>query len=269
MQAKHLWALERRQTCQIVEDFTLGTWLGHGIDAITGELATVFKRIDTQVLVEHGLDAPKVKEISDTPSVDDDTQDVAHSGPRDGIVILYVRLQVLHSGTQVRVVPVIGHVPAQRAELPPFLDNAVEEDQREDQPLPWTLLGTALPDGVGDHSGHRVPQVGLQPLGGLLDDLHPGLQDGHREAIGWHGCEPEPELGVKLLQGQLLHDLLQARHPGGTQVAVLQVHPPAVLDSVVDHRLSLGALVLPKAQHCLPIVESLLLSKGQEDDRRV
>ena len=62
----------------------------------------------------------------------------------------------------------------------------------------------------------------LRRLGGHLDA---GLQDRDGEVRVGTAAEPEPEVLVRLLHLQLLHQLVQLRHPAERQVAVGEEHP--------------------------------------------
>ncbi len=53
------------------------------------------------------------------------------------------------------------------------------------------------------------------------------LQYGHGEGGAGHGRHPQPEVWVRVVWLDGLADLLQAGHPAGSKVAVLQQHPPA------------------------------------------
>lgn len=66
---------------------------------------------------------------------------------------------------------------------------------------------------------------GAEHLGGLGGHLDARLQDGDGEVRVGRGAEPQPEVGVRLLHRQLLHQLVQFRHPGQRQVAVGEEDP--------------------------------------------
>ncbi|KAH3750506.1 hypothetical protein DPMN_185032 [Dreissena polymorpha] len=59
----------------------------------------------------------------------------------------------------------------------------------------------------------------------LCGHLDACLQDGDGELRVWTEAEPEPELRVRFLHLQLLHQLVQLRHPAEGQVAVCKEYP--------------------------------------------
>lgn len=64
----------------------------------------------------------------------------------------------------------------------------------------------------------------LQALGRFIGHLNPVLQDGDGELIARHRCEPQAEVLVHRLRGELFADSLQFRQPRYIQMAVLEVH---------------------------------------------
>lgn len=59
----------------------------------------------------------------------------------------------------------------------------------------------------------------------LCSHLDADLQDGDGELRVWATAEPQSEVRVRLLHLQLLHQLIQLRHPTEGQVTVGQEYP--------------------------------------------
>lgn len=59
----------------------------------------------------------------------------------------------------------------------------------------------------------------------LCSHLDADLQDGDGELRVWATAEPQSEVRVRLLHLQLLHQLIQLRHPTEGQVTVGQKYP--------------------------------------------
>jgi hypothetical protein len=70
-----------------------------------------------------------------------------------------------------------------------------------------------------------IPALGPLYLWWLCGHLDAGLQDGDWEVWVGARAEPQAEGRVRVLHLQLLHQLVQIRHPRQRQVAVCQEHP--------------------------------------------
>jgi hypothetical protein len=118
------------------------------------------------------------------------------------------------------VVELVGDVPAERPKLAPLLDGRVEEEEADDHLLEHVGLDALAEVGLVDRL-QRARDVGAQPLGRLLRHLDRILEDGLREASRRRRREPEPKLGVRAVDGDLLAHLLEHGHPRLGEVAVL------------------------------------------------
>lgn len=161
----------------------------------------------------------------------------------------------------------------QRSKVPPLLHQRVEEGEAKEQLLPDGLLAGAVEEGGVRDGVAQVgaQQVGAQPLGRLVSHLQAVLQDADRELVRWVARQPQPggteetrtffstssavccccccellpEAGVGVIRDDgLFADHFQLGHPTGGQVAVLQHHPGAFLDGLVNHSGGDGPLAL-------------------------
>ena len=113
-------------------------------------------------------------------------------------------------------------------------------------------------------------EVGSQAFGWLVGHLYAVLENWDRELVGGVAGEPEAELVVGVIgDNNLLTDFLQPRHPAGGKMAVLEHHPAPVLQGIVDHLLSYGALekissAALLASNSYPLMQRLLLPQVQE-----
>lgn len=82
----------------------------------------------------------------------------------------------------------------QRSEVPPFLNQSVEEGETKQQLLPNDLFLRAAKEGrVRDGVTQvRAHQVGSNSFRGLIGHLQPVLQDTDRELVGWITGQPQP-----------------------------------------------------------------------------
>lgn len=152
----------------------------------------------------------------------------------------------------------------------------MEKGEAKEQLLPNGLLAGAVKEG---RIGNRVAQVGAQqvgaqPFGWLVGHLEAVLQDADRKLVRWVAGQPQPggigeetrtffttssvcfsaiwcslmllpEAGVSVFRDDGLFAYhFQLWHPTGGQVAVLQNHPGAFLDGLVDHLGGDGPLTL-------------------------
>mmetsp|Transcript_42957 Transcript_42957/g.91558 ORF Transcript_42957/g.91558 Transcript_42957/m.91558 type:complete len:279 (+) Transcript_42957:1063-1899(+) len=151
---------------------------------------------------------------------------------------------------QVVLRELVRDIPAQGPEESPFLDHRMEETQAIEKPLE---VGRRLAlfeeflvaDGVHEV---RTDQVGTEALRCFIGDLHTVLQDGDRELLRRIRRQPQPEVRVGLLGIQLLEDLVQLRHPGCVEVAILQQDPAPHLHALLHHLFRFGTLPLAQRE---------------------
>mmetsp|Transcript_372 Transcript_372/g.699 ORF Transcript_372/g.699 Transcript_372/m.699 type:complete len:251 (-) Transcript_372:1384-2136(-) len=227
--------------------FVLGV-LGREVDSRRGELVVVVR--EGLVVVEGFEDdghQPSVLVLSHSAAV------VALSGEVvEGVeghllgVLVNENQELSGADSEVGLVELVLDVPAEGAEEPSLLDEGVEEAEAEEHLPEDPGLGARLePLLVGDGvSAEGLHQVRLQAHGGLVGHLDAVLQDRDGEHGRGVGGQPQAEVAVGLLLGQVLTDLLQVAEPGDCEVAVLEDNPVAQLDSLLDHLLCLGTLAL-------------------------
>mmetsp|Transcript_23705 Transcript_23705/g.65781 ORF Transcript_23705/g.65781 Transcript_23705/m.65781 type:complete len:546 (+) Transcript_23705:174-1811(+) len=162
-------------------------------------------------------------------------------------VLIEEHLQLSDRDALVSIIEAVRNVPPQWSKLPPLLDERMEEYVPEEELLEGGGFVAALEELlVGNWLQHvAAAHVGSDALRRLVSHLHAILKDVDREFGAGVACHPQPELRVSGVRVQLLADAVQLRHPAGCQMAVLQHHPLALLQALVDHRLCLGPLPLP------------------------
>lgn len=134
------------------------------------------------------------------------------------------------------------------AEFLSLLDNRVEQRQREAQFLIIVRLG-AIPKLTVIKLIISVFQIRFYTSRGLDGHFHRILQRRYREDWRRHAREPQSEIFVGCVKVEFLTDRLQAFHPRGGQMAILQQNPAAVPrrpGSLLDH--SFRALALAFTQ---------------------
>ena len=145
----------------------------------------------------------------------------------------------------------------ERPELPPLLDNRVHEGERKQHGLPL---------GVGDRVEYVLVEPGVRVAHAqhdagrrLVGELDRELQKADGELGVWLRGDPQAEAWQDGAGGGLLH-LGQAEHPlgalaheGEAEVAVLQQHPDALGDALLEElaRRRLLALAHGDAHHGL------------------
>ena len=73
-------------------------------------------------------------------------------------------------------------------------------------------------------------------------DLGAVLQHRDRELGAGHAGQPQAEVTVNFVPINLLDESLQRRHPGGSEMAVLEEHPAASIHGFLHHSLSTRTL---------------------------
>ena len=155
-----------------------------------------------------------VEVVRDAPAVHDDRDHVPHRLPGGlrGLLALHLQqvvLEELDARGQVRLVELVGNVPADGAELAALLHDRVHVAHDVQQ------LAPLLPrHGLQHVLGHPLvarPHAGLDAHGRLRRDLDRQLQQADREPIRGLRGDPEAELGVELVQllDQQLLDLAE------------------------------------------------------------
>lgn len=123
----------------------------------------------------------------------------------------------------------------------------MEERQREQQLLPHVGFVAALKV-LGRHFRITLVHVGFEAFGWFGGQLDARLQHRHGKVVTRHGGQYETELRVEggLQFGLLeaLDALLQLRHEGASEVAILEDDPPAALDAGLDGPLGHDGLPL-------------------------
>mmetsp|Transcript_14108 Transcript_14108/g.33880 ORF Transcript_14108/g.33880 Transcript_14108/m.33880 type:complete len:904 (+) Transcript_14108:88-2799(+) len=194
-----------------------------------------------QVLVQVRVEDAAVVRVRHAPAIHRLADQVPQRAPRQHVVLVLERLGEVRvdqqvTDAEVRLVEVVGDVPAQLAVLAALLHHGVEERQHVRQrPEP---LVRALGQGLLGDLGVGRAHVELQAVGGLRHHLQRALQDAQGEAVRGVGGEPQAEVLVRL--GDLLEDLLQRLEPAGQQVAVLQHDPQPARGAHLQHLRSLG-----------------------------
>ena len=84
-------------------------------------------------------------------------------------------LNELHGGGKVRLVELVGYIPAERAELASLLHGRVQEGNAEEHGLP--LRQRADVENVLRERGVRALETGLDALRRLVGELDGGLEE--------------------------------------------------------------------------------------------
>ncbi|EPY34324.1 hypothetical protein STCU_01646 [Strigomonas culicis] len=274
VEAEQLRPLEGRQRGQVLLD--LAERLDVGRDVVDAVLRDVelgrLRHAVVEEAAEDRVEAAVVEEVCHPAAVVDDTDHVAQRVPRHRAVAVrvHVRGERLQAGVVVRLVPLVGDVPAERAESAALLHDRVEVRERQDEAVPHDRVArAAIPHDVRDVHRERVAQVRLEPLRRLLHHLHTGLQQQHGEGGHRHRRQPQAEVLVHILVAQLLENALQRGNPRRVHVAVLEIDPHALRRPAANHLLRLGALVLAERQHELARAEPFTRGELGEHLRRV
>jgi len=130
-------------------------------------------------------------------------------------------LHELDCGVEVRLVELVGDVPAERAELASLLQDCVHEGDGVEK---WTPLGGVRHfQEVGAQALEGPLQAGANPLRRLGRELDRHLQQADRELASRLRCDPHTEALVHTFGciERVQHLVAEVQR----QVAVLQQHP--------------------------------------------
>ena len=75
--------------------------------------------------------------------------------PHTHLILIEEHLQLPHADPEVSLVELVGDVPAEGTELPPLLDQSVEEAEAKEELLPLTLYGVGEREGGREGGGER------------------------------------------------------------------------------------------------------------------
>ena len=108
-------------------------------------------------------------------------------------------LNKLNGGVEVRLIKLIGYIPAERPKLAPLLDTRVQKSGRVKQWLPLGTVGHL--EEIGAQPLEAPFQAGLYALRGLCRELDGDLEQTDRELGVRLGRDPDAEVLVGSLGG--------------------------------------------------------------------
>ena len=201
-----------------------------------------------QPLLRVGTEQSHVQAVGDLAAVLDVGDHVPESAPVD-LAVVEVLLQEEHAALQVAVVVFVRDAPAQGPELPPLLDDAVEEAQREEELPPLRGVDPLQAVLVDHHPGGVAPQKTRAKSGGrVVGHLRAHLEQAEGEVGMRQRRDEQSKVGVDA-SPELVDDGLHLIHQAEAELAVLQQDPRPVHHARVDglerHRL----LPLAKRYH--------------------
>lgn len=200
------------------------------------EVEIVCKDIRYEVTTDNAENESSVNVISHTATVVNlSDQEVEHL-VWHFIEIVEENLQLLLAHTVIFIGEGVRNIPADTTELSSILDDSMEEAEGKEHFLVGGRLLAAVKIGVINIL-ISLDQVRADTRWGFKCHLHRVLQGGDRELGGGHGGHPETEIRVDVLV-KGLNNLLEFRHPGEAEMAVLEENPHALVLTLLDQILS-------------------------------
>mmetsp|Transcript_145724 Transcript_145724/g.254364 ORF Transcript_145724/g.254364 Transcript_145724/m.254364 type:complete len:270 (-) Transcript_145724:5040-5849(-) len=252
MLPKGLWRVDDRQGADVL--LVGGNGAVHARDhvlVVFGQLVLLDGHsIGVEVLADVHTESPAIPIICHAAPIRGVTDEVPDRVPGDARHrpighLIQVELQDVLADLPVGVVEVVGDGHAQGAELPPLQqDGVVEAEAEQQRAVQLRVLGFV--EARVSQQVVQAHQVRLEPRGRLRGHLDAHLQDGDGELLVGRGAEPQPEVVVRLLRGQVVDDLLQLRQPAEHQVAVRKEDPATRL-GLLRHQAG-GQWGLPLAE---------------------
>lgn len=184
------------------------------------------ENILVEVVVEEGGDESSILIICDSASVVTFSRQILQSSKGYFGPLIQEHFELSNRDSQIRLIELVPDVPPERAILPSFLDDSMEECQGVNQSLKVRWLydipfeELLVGDGV---SQVRTCQIGLQSFWGLVGHLHSVLENSCGEFIRGVRGQPQSKFRVKncWVRVELLAYFLKDWHPGYCQMTVL------------------------------------------------
>eukprot|EP01136_Pigoraptor_vietnamica_P000134 Opistho-1_new@25059 len=241
VEAEHLGRVDEREFLD--ELAVLVDRLLDGDDVALVEAEVVREHVVAEPRLRIRVEQALVKVVRDAAAVLDLADHVAHRVPRDALArvdLVEVVLHKLHAREEVRLVELVGDVPAERAELAALLHRRVEERDRVEHRLPERQVvhvEHVLRDPVV-----RALEARLDALRRLVRELDARLQQADRELRVLLRRDPKAEVLVDLLRHR--QRVEQLVHKVEAEVAVLQQHPAARLHELLHQAPRVHLLAL-------------------------
>mmetsp|Transcript_13017 Transcript_13017/g.20399 ORF Transcript_13017/g.20399 Transcript_13017/m.20399 type:complete len:340 (+) Transcript_13017:1659-2678(+) len=274
MHAKDLGVIVDGQCSDEVFVVLQVTQQGHRVNAAGRHLVLVLQHLRPEKVAQDGQQRAPVPGVCDSATVHNLPDHINQRIPRHSVLLVQEHEQPLGPEAQIDVPELIFDVPAQRPEFLALGDDGMEQAQAEQQLVVRVLLralreGHLFVEEVDVLDVVVAPQhIGADTRRVLIRELDGVLEDGDGEEGRGHGREPQAERGVHgacRVRPEVRDDLLQLRHEGLGQVAVLQDHPVPILPARVKRALRGLALALPQRDHVHTLAEAPGLGKVQEE----
>lgn len=146
MEPKHLWGGIERERVDVVQVVRLSAWWRLHIFARAREAVVIIQSLRPHVGAEDRLNESHVLVVSDTTPVVDFSSQIVQHLVGHFLVLVKQHHQLALAHEQVFVRELIGNVPADGSELPPILNDRVEEAKSENQLFEkfWLLADVKL-----------------------------------------------------------------------------------------------------------------------------
>ena len=123
----------------------------------------------------------------------------------------------------------VRDVPAQGTKFAPFNDGGVKEAEGIQQIFKRVGVGGGFKPLLLKRQV-RTNQGSSNAFGGFFGDFDGTLQHRHWKRLARQRRQPQPKFLVGGVRRDVFHHSFQRRQPGDRQMAILQTHPPPVVN---------------------------------------